>query len=70
MELDDITQAVAGATSTAGVTEACECDQGSRARDREIENHALVSEENWGAYAPRVSRLAPSPNTLVRFRME
>ena len=38
MEVDDIIQAVAAATFTAGVTETCKCDQGRRPHD-------LVTEE-------------------------
>jgi hypothetical protein len=44
-DVDDITKRLPGATFTAGVTEACECDQGSRARDWENRGHDLVSEE-------------------------
>ena len=52
MEVDDIIKRLAWpAKLYGGSRRNRECDQGSRARDWEIEDHDVVTAEKWGAVA-------------------
>ena len=67
MEVDDIIKRLAWpAKLYGGSRRNRECDQGSRARDWEIEDHDMVTAEKWGAHAPRVLVSAPRRKRTLR----